>query len=73
MPANIAKPNLGDDEPQMIWGAVAIGVALNLTPRQAFLQLEAGRVPSARKWGRKWAASGAVLRRIRNGEAPIDV
>jgi hypothetical protein len=68
MPANIAKSNLDDD--RMIWGAVAIGAALNLTPRQAFHQLEAGRVPGARKWGRKWGASGAVLRRVITGEAP---
>jgi hypothetical protein len=68
MPANIAKPNLDDD--RMIWGAVAIGAALNLTPRQAFHQLESGRVPSARKWGRKWGASGAVLRRVLTGEVP---
>jgi hypothetical protein len=40
MLANDAKPNLGDDELQMIWGAAAIGDALNLNPRQAFLQLE---------------------------------
>ena len=69
MPANIAKPNLGDDV-QMIWGAVAIGAALNLNPRQAFLQLEAGWIPGARKFGRKWGASGAVLRRVLTGEAP---
>ena len=70
MPANIAKPNLGDDELQMIWGAVAIGAALNLSPRQAFHQLGSGRVPSACKWGRKWCASGAVLRRVLTGEVP---
>jgi hypothetical protein len=70
MPANIAKPNLGDDELQMIWGAAAIGAALNLNTRQAFLHLEAGRVPGARKFGRKWVASGAVLRRVLTGEAP---
>jgi hypothetical protein len=68
MPANIAKSNLDDD--RMIWGAVAIGAALNLTPRQAFHQLESGRVPSARKWGQKWSASAAVLRQVRSGEVP---
>ena len=70
MPANIAKPNLGDDELQMIWGAAAIGAVLNLNTRQTFLQLEAGRVPGARKFGRKWCASGAVLRRVLAQEAP---
>jgi hypothetical protein len=54
----------------MIRGAAAIGAALNLNTRQAFLQLEAGRVPGARKFGRKWGASGVVLRRALTGEAP---
>ncbi len=70
MPANTAKPNPGDDELQMIWGAEAIGAKLNLSTRQTFLQLEAGRIPGARKFGRKWCASGAVLRRVLTGEAP---
>jgi hypothetical protein len=69
MLANTAKPNLGDDEIQMIWGAAAIGAALNLSPREAFYQLEAGRIPGARKWGRKWSASGAVLRRVLTQDA----
>jgi hypothetical protein len=68
MPANAAKPIF--DKIDLIWGAKAIGAALNLNERQAFLQLEAGRVPGARKWGRKWSASGAVLRRVLIGEAP---
>ena len=72
MPANIAKSNLDDD--RMIWGAVAIGAALDLTPRQAFHQLKSGRVPSAREVGPKWSASAAVLRQVRSGEVPpIDV
>jgi len=71
MPANIAKPNPSDDdEIQMIWGAAAIGAALNLSPREAFYQLEAGRIPGARKWGRSWGASRVVLRRVLTGEAP---
>jgi hypothetical protein len=48
MLANVAKLNPNDDELQMIRGAAAIGAALNLNTRQAFLQLEAGRVPGAR-------------------------
>jgi hypothetical protein len=68
MPANAAKPI--PDEIDLIWGAKAIGTALNLDERQAFYQLEAGRIPGARKWGRKWSASGAVLRRALAGEPP---
>ena len=72
MPPNIAKPNPSfNSEIEMLWGAVAIGAALNLTPRQAFLQLEAGRIPGARKFGRKWGASGLVLRRVLTGEPPL--
>ena len=62
--ANTAELNPGGDGLQMIWGAKAIGAALNLDERQAFHQLEAGRIPGARKFGRKWSASGAVLRRV---------
>ena len=69
MPANTSELNPRDDELQMIWGAKAIGAALNLDERQAFHQLEAGRIPGARKFGRKWAASGAVLRRVLTAEA----
>jgi hypothetical protein len=72
MAANATKSN-ADNEIDLIWGAKAIGAALNLTTRQAFFQLEAGRVPGARKWGRKWSASGAALRRVLTGEStPID-
>jgi hypothetical protein len=68
MPANVAKPISSDLD--LIWGAKAIGIVLNLDERQAFYQLEAGRIPGARKWGRKWSASGAVLRRVLTGEPP---
>jgi hypothetical protein len=71
MAANAAEPNLGDDELQMIWGAAAIGAALNLDTRQAFLQLETGRIPGARKFGRKWGVSRVVLRRVLVGEPPL--
>jgi hypothetical protein len=70
MPTKIATPILDDDGLQMFWGAKAIGAALNLTERQAFFQLEAGRIPGARKFGRNWGASGLVLRRVLTGEAP---
>jgi hypothetical protein len=70
MSTNAAEPNTRDDKIDLIWGAVRIGAALNLNPRQAFLQLEAGRVPGVRKFGRKWCASGVTLRRVLTGEAP---
>ncbi len=63
MPAN-------DEQLGLIWGAKKIGIALNLDPRQAMYQLEAGRIEGARKFGRKWAAPGRILRRIATGEAP---
>jgi hypothetical protein len=56
------------DNDSLVWGAKRIGEYLNLDPRQAFYQLEAGRIPGARKWGRKWAAPGKVLRQIAAGE-----
>jgi hypothetical protein len=70
MPTKIATQILDDDGLQMIWGAAAIGAVLNLTERQAFFQLEAGRIPGARKFGRNWGASCVVLRRVLTGEAP---
>jgi hypothetical protein len=70
MPASVAKPI--PDEIDLIWGAKAIGAVLNLDERQAFYQLEAGRIPGARKFGRKWSASRLVLRRVLTGEAPPD-
>jgi hypothetical protein len=69
MPTKIATQILDDGGLQMIWGARSIGAVLNLTERQAFFQLEAGRIPGARKFGRNWGASGLVLRRVLTGEA----
>jgi len=70
MPTKIATQILDDDGLQMVWGAAAIGAALNLTERQAFFQLEAGRIPGARKFGRNWGASCLILRRVLTGEVP---
>jgi hypothetical protein len=67
MSANAAKPI--SDKIDLVWGAKAIGALLNLDERQTYYQLESGRVPGARKWGRQWTASGAVLRRVLAGEA----
>jgi hypothetical protein len=51
------------EDSEVIWGAKAIGQALNLTERQAFHRLEAGQIP-AKKIGRSWAASRSVLKRM---------
>jgi hypothetical protein len=68
MPANVAKPISSDLD--LIWGAKAIGIVLNLDERQAFYQLEAGRIPGARKWGRKWSAPSLSPKRTMNA-SPI--
>lgn len=75
MSTNAAESNSNaGNEFDLIWGAKAIGARLNLTQREAFYQLEAGRIPGARKWGRKWSVSGAVLRQVLTREAPpVDV
>jgi hypothetical protein len=65
---NAPQPNSCAEEDKLVWGAKAIGTVLNLDPRQTFYQLEAGRIPGARKWGRKWSAPGKVLRRLATGE-----
>jgi hypothetical protein len=69
MSAKAAEPNAGNDEIDMIWGAKAIGARLNLSPREAFYQLEVGRIPGARKWGRKWSASS--LSKMRHDANPL--
>jgi len=63
-----AAPNPHSRDDSLVWGAKRIGEYLNLDPRQAFYQLESGRVPGATKWGRKWAAPRKVLRQLAAGE-----
>lgn len=46
----------------LIWGAKDIGLALNLTERQAFHALEKGHVPGARKMCGRWCVSKHKLR-----------
>ena len=46
----------------LLWGVDAIAAELNLTRRQTYHQLEAGRLP-ARKHAGKWVASTSGLRR----------
>jgi hypothetical protein len=47
----------------LLWGVDAIAKELNLTRRQAYHQLESGRLP-ARKQSGKWCASRQGLRRF---------
>ena len=52
------------DELDLIWGAAAIGRALNLTKRQAFHMLEKGEIAGARKICSKWCVSRHKLREV---------
>jgi hypothetical protein len=59
------RGNLAEDAPRLdlLWGDDAIAEELNLSRRQAYHQLESGRLP-ARKHSGKWCASRAGLRRF---------
>lgn len=46
---------------ELIWGSRAIGDEIGLTQRQAYYGLEQGLIP-AKKFGRKWCSSRAILR-----------
>jgi hypothetical protein len=48
---------------ELLWGVDAIAKELNLSRRQAYHQLESGRLP-ARKQSGKWVASRRGLRRF---------
>src|SRR3984893_6728405 len=55
MSTNVEEPN----QDSLVWGAAAIGQALNLDPRRFFYQLEAGRNPY-RRMG-PWRAVSVTL------------
>jgi hypothetical protein len=48
---------------ELIWGVAAIAAELGLSERQAYHQLETGRLP-ARKQSGKWVASRSGLQRF---------
>lgn len=49
--------------PDFVWGAKAIGVAINKPNEKAvFAMLERGQVPGARKVGGQWALDLSVFR-----------
>ena len=50
-------------DPDIIWGARAIGRVLNLTERKAFHRLESGQIAGARKVGSTWTGSIRALKR----------
>jgi len=62
--------NNSDNDDTLVWGARAIGLALNLPGQKVFYQLERGRIPGAFKMGDRWAAPRRILRRIATGEPP---
>ena len=48
----------------LIWGAAAIGQAINRSPRQVFHLLENGQIPPASKVGGQWVVSRRLLRQF---------
>jgi hypothetical protein len=63
---SITAGDLDPDKP--IYGAEAIAKVVNLTPRQAFYQLENGHLP-ATKLGARWASTPRRLLAHFNGES----
>ena len=47
----------------LLWGAAAIGEAINRTPRQAHYLLDNGEIQCAQKKGGRWVCSRAALLR----------
>lgn len=52
-----------NSDPDIIWGARAIGRVLNLSERQAYHRLESGQIAGARKIGATWTGSVRAIRR----------
>jgi hypothetical protein len=57
-----------DDDGDLLWGAEAIGRAINRTRRETFYLLESGRLP-AQKIGHRWVASRRDLFAALRGES----
>jgi hypothetical protein len=55
-----------NEDLDLLWGAEAIGAAINKSPRQAFELLTKGLLP-ARKVGKRWVASRRKLRELFEG------
>ena len=63
-PTNADSP----DNDLLLWGAAAIGQAINRTRRETFYLLESGKLP-ARKLGSRWVASRRDLLAALRGES----
>jgi hypothetical protein len=58
-----------DRQLEIVWGARAIGEAINRSQRQTHYLLEQGLVRSARKVGSTWTATRSGLRQEFGGES----
>jgi hypothetical protein len=62
------RRNPGDAELDVpLWGAVAIGLAINRSPRQTVYMLERGLIPAS-KVGKSWVTTPRRLRERLVGE-----
>jgi hypothetical protein len=59
----VESTTIENSDPDIIWGAKAIGRVLNLTERQAYHRLESGQIAGAQKIGNTWAGSVRALKR----------
>jgi hypothetical protein len=50
------------EDPEIVWGAEAIGRVINQTPRQTHHLLKKGFIKAARQCGGRWFADKAGLR-----------
>jgi hypothetical protein len=50
------------DDPEIVWGAAAIGQVINRTPRQVHHMLQSGHIHAARRCGNRYFADKAGLR-----------
>jgi hypothetical protein len=51
-----------DDDPEIVWGAAAIGKVINRSPRQVHHMLNKGLIQAARRCGSRYFADKAGLR-----------
>lgn len=61
------EPNFEPAPDRVIWGARAIGKAINRNERVAYGLLESGQIPGAKKVGGRWCVTAHALRRVFNG------
>lgn len=61
-----AGVHMEHDSDRVIWGARAIGKAINRNERVAYGLLESGQIPGAKKVGRRWCVTARTLRQVFN-------